>query len=1220
MQPFDIANNPLDKGTCLIEAGAGTGKTYALTAIFLRLLFEKRLEPDRILVVTFTTAATAELRDRLRRQLLAIRYFLDGNGPLDPTLQTIVARAGDRGQVREAVASALREFDRIAIFTIHGFCQRVLGELAFETNSPFELELLTDPSDLIQGIADDYWRRSFYHAAPELVDYALGGFGGPESLAALYQRFGSPDLHLVPAMPDLPRIDFSPYRLGCEALRHQWSAARDEVAAMLQDPALNATVYGSLKPIAGGAPDNTRRTEKIDGWCRALDNFLHREIVPLPVCPSLIYFTTAKIAASTRKGQKTPQHAFFDACQQLQSAAEKLQADLEDWLTVLRYHFFNFAERRLGELKATRQALFYDDLLIRVGRTLEGQGGPRLASAVRRRYQAALVDEFQDTDSIQYAIFKRLFDTPDHLLFMIGDPKQAIYGFRGADIFSYLQAVRQTRRKYTLIENWRSRPELIKAVNCLFANHPRPFLIPEIAYHPAVAARQGATTRERAAAMTFWLMPAHEGEGAGRTAKRPPNNSEVTGRILSAIAAEVAALLQPPACDPGAAPEWSARDIAILTRTNRQARMIKDGMQAAGLPAVIYNAGSVFDTPEADDFERVMRAVVQPGDPRKLKTALATRFFGIQGDRLAFGDQGPAWWEALRQRFFNYQVTWREKGFYPFFRRMLVENQMAARLLKLTDGERCLTNLLHLGELLQQVITVKRIGPNDALKWLRDQRTRIAGNLDNQQIRMESDARALAIVTIHKSKGLEFPIVFCPFSWESDGGRDERPLFHDPSAGLRRTLYLGSETNTDYHDRAQIERRAESLRLLYVAVTRARTRCYLVWGDLPGAEISALGYLLKGGDAAGITHQTEKSRSPERPAAAMTEDGAGRLLDPLAQKAGGAIEVRPLPASNALPAAAAAPAVALGPERTLTRHFDLDWTIASFSSLIRAAPHGPEMPEDRDQGAGIGPTKPIGHEQRQAAERLADDIHLFPRGAHAGNLFHRLFEILDYRQTELHVLKSRVSAELVQFGFETEWLMPVMRLIRNVLATPLPSAAAPFTLDQVAPSACVKELAFAFPLRHLRAGKLAAVFRRFDLPLSSEDVDRQLKKLQFKISGGYLRGFIDLVFLAQGRYCLLDWKSNHLGDSYADYDPAHIRSVMATDYYFLQYHLYTVALDQFLRLRLPGYVYERDFGGVYYLFIRGMRPENAAGCGVYFDQPHPGLVAALNQLLLNGVP
>ncbi len=1222
MQPYDIVNSPLDEGTCLIEAGAGTGKTYALTAIFLRLLLEKKLEPDRILVVTFTTAATAELRDRLRRQLLAIRHFLDRDGLLDPTLQAIVLHAAERGQVREAVADALREFDRIAIFTIHGFCQRVLGELAFETDSPFELELLADPSDLIQGIADDYWRRAFYAAAPELVDYALARFGGPETLATLYQRFGAPDLHLVPVIPDLPRIDLKPYRKHCETLRRQWSAARDAVAALLQDPALNSTVYGSLKPIPGGASGATRRAQKINGWCRALDHFLHREIAPLPLFPSFVYFTTAKISAATRKGQKPPQHAFFDACQQLQMAAEKLQTDLEHWLTALRYLFFSFAEHKLGELKQTRQTLFYDDLLIRVGRSLEGQGGEKLARAVRRRYQAALVDEFQDTDSIQYAIFKRLFDTPDHLLFMIGDPKQAIYGFRGADIFSYLQAARQTQRKFTLVENWRSRPELIKAVNCLFASHPRPFLIPEIAYHSAVAALRAEASAGRAtgAAMIFWQMAAREGEGEGRTAKQAPTKKEVIGRILSAIVTEVAACLHPPANDPHAAPEWSANEIAILTRTNRQARMVKDCMQAAGIPAVIYNAGSVFDTPEADDFERVMRAVVQPGDTRNLKTALATRFFGIRGDLLAFGEQGPAWWEELRQRFFSYQLIWREKGFYPFFRRMLTENQMAARLLTLIDGERRLTNLLHLGELMQQTITAKRIGPKDALKWLRDQRTRISGNRDNQQLRMESDARAITIVTIHKSKGLEFPIVFCPFSWESEFGRDDWPLFHDPSAGLRRTLYLGSDANTDFHDRALIERRAESLRLLYVAVTRACTRCYLVWGDLPGAEMSALGYLLKGIPDAGAPRQVEKSRLADGPAAAKAEDGAGSPLDPLAQKAEGAIVVRPLPESKARPAIPAVPRVILGPERGMTRRFDLDWTIASFSGLIREAQHEAVMPEDRDQWERSGPPEPIGHGPRQAAEKLADDVHLFPRGAHTGNLFHRLFEILDYRQTAMPNWHSRVSAELVQFGFESEWLRPVTRLIGNVLATPLPSSAAPFTLNQIAPAACVKEMAFAFPLKRLSPEKLAAVFRRHDLPLSSEDVDHQLKQLQFKISGGYLRGFIDLVFHIQGRYWLLDWKSNHLGDSYADYDPARIRSVMAADYYFLQYHLYTVALDQYLRLRLPGYAYESDFGGVYYLFIRGMRPENEADGGIYFDRPHPELIAALRRLLLNGEP
>ncbi len=1209
MQPFDIVNNPLEEGTSLIEAGAGTGKTYALTAIFLRLLLEKPIDPDRILVVTFTTAATAELRDRLRRQLLAVRRFLDGEGSVDDTLRGIVQKAGEGGRTRERIELALREFDRVAIFTIHGFCQRLLGELAFETGSPFDIELVSDASELIRSVADDYWRRVFYTTAPEIADYALDRIQGPETLAALYQRFGMHDLRLIPKRRDLPAIDFDPYRRGCDALRRMWSAARSEIASRLMDPSLSGTVYGGLKPAPGPGSGISRRVLKVEAWCRALDHYLGRETAPLPPDPSLVFFTTDKIVAATRKGMTPPTHAFFDACQALLATAERLEGELQAWLTALRYGFFRFAHHQLEQIKQEGQTLFFDDLLVRVSRALEGRSGRRLTAVVRRRYQAALVDEFQDTDPTQYAIFQRLFDAPTHLLFMIGDPKQAIYAFRGADIFSYLLAARHARRKFTLVANWRSRPELIRAVNHLFGNRPHPFIIPEINYHPAVAAREDDGGSAEAAPLVFWHMSGEVQDTGG--AARRLSKQEAFARVMPAVAAEVTRLLRGHGTG-GKPSEWSAKDMAVLVRTNRQARMVKAAMQDAGIPAVIHNAGSVFHTPEAEELLHVLEAVVRPGDPRLVKTALATRLFGMAGEQLAFGDQEPAWWNDLHQRFFDYHTIWLEWGFYPFFQRMLTETHVAERLLTLTDGERRLTNLLHLSERLQQIVTAKRLGLQEALKWLREQKTRPPGRSEEEQLRLESDARALTIITIHKSKGLEFPIVFCPFAWESDAVREAWPLFHDPTAEMRRTLYIGTDADPDHLARARTERHAESMRLLYVAVTRARNRCYLVWGDLPGASASPLGYLLR-------AHAPAPGPDTDANAPKDAEGSTAGALALLARQSEGAVTVCSLPAAETAPAGRAGPGPVLIPERRMTRRFDLDWSIASFSSLTRGTQTGGDIPEDRDQVASGQQSPSLGLPQPGADVKRADAMHQFPKGAHTGNFFHRLFEVLDYRPSGQGERGARVAAELTHFGFDPKWQRPVARLVENVLATPLPSTPTPFPLNRLKPQDCVKEMPFGFPLRPVKAEQLGTVFSHRHPPLFDEDLGRWLKKLNFTISGGYLRGFIDLVFRFQGRYFLLDWKSNHLGDSGTDYHPKRIRTVMAEEYYFLQYHLYVLALDRFLRLRLPGYDYESDFGGVYYLFIRGMPPEGDPGGGIFFDRPEHGLVEALRvQLVKTG--
>ena len=1219
MEPFDIVRNPLAEGPCLIEAGAGTGKTYALTSIFLRLLIEKHIPPDRILIVTFTTAATAELRDRLRRQLTAVRRFIDGEGPLDDTLRELVERAGPVDRSRALTVAALREFDRIAIFTIHGFCQRLLTEMAFETGSPFTLALQADPSVWIQSAADDYWREIFHDAPPELVAHALDRLRGPETLARLYQRFRTPDLHIIPVFNERPQIDFDPYRQGCSRLHHQWPAVRDEIAACLESPALKGNIYGSLKPLSGAPPDMTKRKQKVAAWCRSLDFFLRRETAVFPPSPALIYFSSAKIAAATRKGQSSPLHPFFDDCQALSEVTGQLQASLEEWAAALRYGFFAYADRKLEGLKHDRQTIFYDDLLTRAAKALTGDRGRRLAAAVRLRYQAALVDEFQDTDSTQYQIFKILFGRTDHVLVMIGDPKQAIYGFRGADIFSYLEASRQSHHRFTLFHNWRSQPGLIHAINALFENHPRPFLIPEIDYHPAAAARspidEGRGSPPQTP-MTFWLMTNY-GVGAQTNGGRM-TKAQAHEKILAAITGEVGRLLQSSSEDAQDDPGWTARDIAILVRTNRQARQVKACMTAAGIPAVIHNAGNVFDTPEADELMYVLLAVAQPNDARRLKTALATRFFGWTGEDLAFSEP-PSWWEAILERFVRYHTIWQEVGFFPFLRRMLTENRIAERLLRLTDGERRLTNLLHLGELLNQAAMQQRTGMRGTVKWMDEQRSTLSGSLEEQQLRMESDAQALTILTIHKSKGLEFPVVFCPFSWESDPGKRDWPLFHDPEADMRRTLDIGASTAGDHQQWAQGERLAESLRLLYVAVTRAKERCFLVWGALPSAEGSALTYLLDPGVQNGRKADSD-SLWLAKLDRSYTDDDALAALNRLVMTAGGSVAVESLPEAASVSGRFEAPDQALSAERAMRRRFDPHWAITSFSGLARPSDTSDRDIGERDRDPIIPPPTIIGSDDHEDAGILAHNIHLFPAGAHAGNFFHRLFEILDFRRIDPQRLINCVTDELDRFGFDRQWAAPVTRLIENVMNTPLMPEGTSFCLNRLGPQDCVKELPFCFPLNRLNAEALRQVFTPRDLPFADDNIDGHLQRLNFALSGGYLRGFVDLVFRVQGRYFLLDWKSNLLGTVYADYRPDRIKTVMTEAYYFLQYHLYALALVQFLRLRLPDYAYETHFGGVYYLFIRGMRPDHGTDHGVFFDRPAADLLQDLEQLFVNTAP
>ncbi len=1121
MKSFDVESTPL-AGVNLVEASAGTGKTWCLARLVVRLVVERRTEVSRILVVTFTEAATEELRVKVR-------------GALTEAL----AAAPDREAaafLREAVSA----FDQAAIHTIHAFCRRVLTDSAFESGALFDGELITDQAALVQEAADDFWRRAAEDLSPLYLSHLRAAGVNPDSLADLVARYGArPGMRVL---PEPKAVRLAKLERAFEEARERFRKAWDRGAErfLLESPALGRNRY-PLKSMPA----------LVD---------LARGIVAFGSGPDLpggfARLTASQARGALKRGfERTALPQAFESAEELSAAAEPLLEGYRARTAALRAEALSVARERLRRRKAELGVSYFDDLLLDVHRALSGRGARALVASVRARYDAALVDEAQDTDPVQFEIFRRFFGDGRAPLFLIGDPKQAIYGFRGADVHAYLEARRSAGNTFTLGTNWRSTAPLVQAVNAIFAARPSPFLEAEIDYRPVEAAREGGSDRlPGLPAVSVWMIRRVEGKRPSKDAARE--------QIAGAVAGDIVRLLESGGV--------SARDVAILVRTHRQAAEIQEYLRARGIPSVRNVSENLFVSAEAEQLQRILAAVIEPGRAPALRGAVATDLVGLDGGRIyALSD---AEWEAWAGRFSEYGDVWARRGFYPMFRLLMDREKVPVRLLSLADGELRLARLAQLAEKLHETAIRDRLGMEALLKWLAD--TRMHPPETEVASRMETDAEAVQIVTIHLAKGREWPVVYCPFLWDlPQHPEGDAALCHE-DGGL--VLDLGTPELDRRAEAAQQESLAEELRLLYVALTRARERLVFAWGAASRAEKSALGYLLH----------------PARDGGVESLEGIGdheikARLERLARGAAGAIAVEEIPAEGrgVLRRAAGSPEALAA--RAFAGTIDAAFRLTSFTALAR--PVSPSRRDaagddaaDRDDEPGLagltGPARPAAASAREGTPEFID----FPRGARPGTFVHAMLERLDFASAG--DADETVRQALRDFGYGESWLPALADLARRAAAVP----AGRSRLRDAAREETIREVPFTFPLRRISPRSLAAFL---DVP------EERFSAAPVR---GYLRGFMDLVVRLDGRFWLVDWKSNYLGPGPADYSAEALASVMAAELYTLQYRLYALALHRYLKLRVEGYDYERELGGVIYAFLRGL--DGGEG-GIHFARP-----------------
>lgn len=1201
---FDLLESPL-QGTNLIEASAGTGKTFTIAGLFLRLILEKKCSVDEVLVVTFTQAATEELRARIRSRMREAIRILSGGPTGDPLVNELVRRTKDPDSAMRGLRESVLAFDQAAIFTIHGFCRRMLHEKAFESGSLFDTELIAEQETLVREIVDDFWRLHFYEESPLFVKYAIDRNVSMDNLLALISnRTAHPYLRIIPEVeiPDSlsQEREFKKY---FHKLRESWPAMKAQVSdILLNDKGLKRSIY---------------RRENIPAWIQAMDNYLASGD-PNPVLfDKFEKFTSSEIEGAARKNHAPPFHPFFDLCETLRERHEDLEKVFEKRLLGLKTRLFEYVQQEVGIRKEGKNIQSFEDLLLKLYQALEGDGGDALLRSIRKRFRAALVDEFQDTDPIQYAIFRKLFGRGDSILFLIGDPKQAIYSFRGADIFAYMEASRETEPRYTLSDNWRSEPRLISAVNTIFANEDNPFLYEEVPFQPALPAERAQpevlmTDGQSEPPFRLWLVDARNFSSPGK----PITKTQARLLIPKIVASEISRLLHAGRANKALLGKRPLReeDIAVLVRRNNEAQLVQEALSDLRIPSVLYSTMNLFDSHEARELERVLAAIADPQNENAVRTALATDMTGLRGEKLASLEQDADHWEEWLVKFRTYHDEWERHGFMRMFRHFLLEEEVLTRLMSLPDGERRNTNILHLSELLHEIASEKKLHMTGLLKWLSEQRDPNSPRLNEHQLRLESDENAVKVVTIHKSKGLEYPVVFCPFAW--DGSRVRNPkgpfMFHEE--GERKlTLDLGSMEMDKSRVLAEKEQLAENLRLLYVALTRAKSCCYLIWGRFNEAETSALAYLLhpgpslKGEDFLGALEKRFKGLSHER----LIND-----LRKIQERANGCIRLSKISTEPGHQYPPLAEEKATLTCRKFSREIDRSWRISSFSSLVSGRHHAAEA-ADHDAIDPSEVSDQIGLEGSNE-RRETQDIFSFPKGTKAGTCLHDIFEHLDFSQRGDPSAHGLVAEKLQQYGFDHSWHETLCQMIQKVLSVPLEPGERDLLLCRVRNQDRINELEFYFPLRSIAPRRLGDIFLRHDGPNLSGAFREKVGRLEFLPVRGFMKGYIDMVFQFQGRFYLVDWKSNFLGSSYKDYDQDALRAAMEGAFYILQYHIYTLALDQYLRLRLPGYDYDTHFGGVYYIFLRGVDPEMGPAFGIYSDRPSGKLIEELGAELIGG--
>ncbi|WJG07929.1 exodeoxyribonuclease V subunit beta [Aliiglaciecola sp. LCG003] len=1180
MKLLDSYSFPL-QGASLIEASAGTGKTYTIVNLYLRLLLGHQCKPltvDQILVVTFTNAATAELKERIRQRIYTayLDFYLGSSD--DEFIQLLINDNSNQQLACETLSLAAKQMDEAAVFTIHSFCQRMLSEHAFESGSVFDEQFELDESKWIRQAGQDYWRKYIAPLSMAKLEFIRDFWSSPELLLKAL----SPILHrqlLTSSVSEL-QLGFSQLDKLIEQTRQLKCWWQDErVSEQMQQ----AKFKGNFKL---GKP----------GVYLQMDEFCQSDSNLCPFDSGWTDFFPEKVQKARSKTSPELTHINFERFEQLENLRVKATGNFKQ---ALLYDGLQKIRANLADYKQQTHQLAPDDLMARLHAAVSSVHGEPLVNLIRTKFPAALIDEFQDTDDIQFTIFSQLYplvqtqDSPLCLI-MIGDPKQAIYAFRGADIFTYIEAKQRvdSQRHFTLATNWRSQPNMVEAVNQLFISSKRGFLFEQdIPFYPVQAASENAEFRiEQAtqASLIFHHLVLDD-ECLSQSDARRYLSIHLANQLVS-ILAQGSVVVE----HSGNAQSKPilAGDCCVLVRDRLEAAVIKQALSEANIDSVFLIRHSVFATDTAADVYRLLDAMVNPRDERKLKAALASGLMCHNASALEQLFNNELDWQMLVEQFVIWQQHWQRHGVMMALNQLLNHFDVFSRLLTYhPDGLRRLTDLRHLIELLQQQNSLTP-SENQTLYWLGQQILNPDHANEAQQLRLETDANLVQIITMHTSKGLEFPLVFIPFACAYR--EPSNAIYHNDDQQLMVDFLAQPESM----QKADHERLAEDIRLLYVALTRAVYHCFVgVWNPMLGRSkrqsalpLTAMGSLL--------------ISEPQQP----DNIGLRQSIEALAERTDIGYQQVDVNSPSQQASIGSSPQHEHWQVAQLANTIARNWRITSYSAIARnqfQLAH--EQPGTDEHEA---PVTPAQAELSSASleEAASLDRFQFTRGAQAGSFLHGVLENIDFQKpvTLVQVIEQQGD----WYGIDPIWNPVVLQWLKDVLLTPIPlpikdEPQSSLMLAQLSPQDVSIEMEFHMPLTKVKVKDFNRLINQY--------FSTTARNYQFEQLNGMLKGYIDLTFSFDGQYFVADYKSNYLGDKFKDYAEPNLQQAMVEHDYHLQSVLYILALHRMLSIKLADYQYDRHIGGAYYWFLRGMSPDHL-GSGIYFIKPQKEFIEALDGL------
>ncbi|VFP87887.1 exodeoxyribonuclease V subunit beta [Candidatus Erwinia haradaeae] len=1165
-------------GEVIIEASAGTGKTFTIGLIYLRLLlglgkkldFIRRLSVEEILVVTFTDSSAAELRTRIRSNIHELRIACIREKTSNPILEQLISQITNLPQAILHLSIAERHMHAAAIFTIHGFCQRILHTQPIESGVLFKQELLVDETPLQRQATFDFWRRYCYPLPKQIARIVRKLWAGPEQL-------------LQTLLPWLYREEiFLKTTYATYKNIEQQHANIIERIKNIKKSWLNAQNIQELIEKSGIDRRSYNR-KNLPYWLDSITQWAKTETVDYFIVKYLVNFSQSTLLNKSINGEP-PNHLIF-----LEIDLFLLKPlSLYDCVIALALQHIRCSIKREKSLHAK---IGFHDLLTLLHSSLYMPNGKILAKIIQNNYPVALIDEFQDTDIQQYRIFHAIYHNTSHsALLLIGDPKQAIYAFRGADVFTYMRARSDIREYYTLETNWRSSKDMVNAVNLLFLNHYNPFIFREIPFIRIKSATPNhhlhfSLNCKIQPALKFWLQP-------GNTV----NINDYQEFMAQECAAEISHWLHQSInskaflCYTNNQKPVRASDITILVRRRSEAEIVKKALYALNIPSVyLSNRDSIFSTLEAQEMLYLLQAILKPEKKSILRSSLSTSFLGIKKASVYSIKSQEVVWSSLIRRFFDYQECWKKYGVLSMLRKLILQEKIAENLLSPSHTKHYLTNLIHLGEVLQEASFICA-NEQILINWLIKKIQQPYSYKPDQCIRLESDYNLVQIITIHKSKGLQYPLVWIPFA--ATFREAKNAIFYDHQTF---TTVLDLQQDTKNMILADQERLSEDLRLLYVAVTRSIFHCSIGIAplcigrkktDKSHIHRSALGYLIQKGQAMNASSLKSALQVFHGDITTFTI-ASGQKGKPWQDSDRNDVNIQKIHL------------------RTLSYPIKENWKSTSYSDLLQK--HHNTSTANINNIDRLSLKSPdihlsINQSISSIVEHTKYTQHTFPKGTRSGIFLHRLLSSLDF-SSPLNI--SWLEKQIIYQGLNKEWVPVIHEWIENILHTTLNETGV--SLYNIPMKDKQVELKFYLP---------------FSQPLTSEKLNKIMQQdplsagcppLRFDQIKGMLEGSIDLVFLWKGKYYLLDYKTHWFGESGDYYTKDRIMQAMQEHRYDLQYQLYTLALHRYLRHRLINYDYQRHFGGIIYLFLRGvnhLEHQNA----VYNTLLHADFITSMDQL------